>query len=510
MVYSNSFYLIGGFALLIGALLGYFLRQVLAVRQVHSIERKIKARLESAKNEAKELVLSAKDRATAIVDEAKNEEKQRKLQLVKLEEHILKREESLDHRTEETAAQEQFLKDEIGKLREVKIQIDELRQKAVAELEKVSKLSRDEAKEELFKNIEKSHREEVFSALQKLEKNRQQEIEQKVFDIMATVLQRYARSHVSELTTSTITLPNDELKGKIIGREGRNIRTLERLTGVEIIIDETPETITVSSFDPLRREIAKSAIEKLIKDGRIQPARIEEKVEEANREINNRITEAGEAAVFEVGILDLPKEIIQLLGRLQFRTSYGQNVLLHSIESSHLAGMLAGELGINVEVAKKAALLHDIGKAIDHEVAGTHLELGRKILKKYGVDETVIKAMESHHEDYPFATPESFIVAAAETISASRPGARRDTFENYIKRLEELEKIATNFEGVKNAYAVQAGRELRVFVIPEKIDDFGALKLARDVATKIESELKYPGEIKVNVIREVRAVEYAR
>ena len=510
MFYSNSFFLIGFFLLLIGGLLGYFLRQVAAVRQVNSIERKIKSRLESAKTEVKEIVLNAKDRATAIIDEAKNEEKQRKLQIAKLEEHLLKREESLDRRSEEANSREQFLKEEINKLKEAKVQIDIFRQKIISELERITKLSQAEAKEELFKNLEKTHQEEVFSALQKLEKHRQQEIEQKAFNIMTTVLQRYARSHISELTTSSISLPSDELKGKIIGREGRNIRTLERLTGVEIIIDETPETITISSFDPLRREIAKIAIEKLIKDGRIQPARIEEKVEEASREINNRIIEAGETAVYEVGILDLPKEIIQLLGKLQFRTSYGQNVLLHSIESAHLAGMLAAELGANVEVAKKGALLHDIGKAVDHEVGGTHLELGRKILKKYGVEEAVIKAMEAHHEDYPFATPEAFIVAAAEAISASRPGARRDTFENYLKRLEELERIATSFEGVKNAYAVQAGRELRIFVVPEKIDDFGALKLARDIAAKIESELKYPGEIKVNVIREIRAVEYAR
>ena len=300
------------------------------------------------------------------------------------------------------------------------------------------------------------------------------------------------------------------LKGKIIGREGRNIRTIERLTGVELVIDETPETIIISSFDPMRREIAKLALQKLIKDGRIQPAKIEEKVEEAKNEIENRIYELGEEAAYEVGIYDLPKEIIQLLGRLSFRTSFGQSVLTHSIEMAHLAGMIAAELGADVEIAKRGALLHDIGKAIDHEVPGTHVELGRKILKKYGVDEGVIKAMESHHEEYPFSTPESFIVAAADVLSAARPGARRGTLESYIKRLEDLEKIATSFPGVKQAYAVSAGRELRVFVVPEQIDDFRALQLARDIASKIESELKFPGEIKVNVIREMRAVEYAR
>ena len=327
---------------------------------------------------------------------------------------------------------------------------------------------------------------------------------------MRVAIQRFSRSNVGEITTSFVTIPDEEMKGKIIGREGRNIRTLERLTGVDIIIDETPDTITLSSFDPIRRETAKVALEKLIKDGRIQPARIEEKVEEAKKEINEKIREAGENAVYEVGVLDLPKEIIYLLGRLNYRQSYGQNVLRHSIEAAQLAGMIAAELGVNIETAKRAALLHDIGKAIDHEVEGTHIELGRRILQKYGLSEDIIKAIEPHHEDYPFETPESYVVAAAEAISASRPGARRDTLENYLKRLEELEKLALSFEGVEKAYAIQAGRELRVFVIPEKIDDLGTLNLAKEISAKIEAELNYPGEIKVNVIRETRAVEYAR
>jgi len=313
----------------------------------------------------------------------------------------------------------------------------------------------------------------------------------------------------SIITGSELKRPED-LKGKIIGREGRNIRTLERMTGTEFIIDETPESIIISSFDPLRREIARLTLQKLIKDGRIQPAKIEEKVEEAKSEIEQRMQEIGEEAAQEIGVYDFPKEIVQLLGRLNFRTSFGQNVLTHSIEMAHLAGMIAAELGANVDVAKKGALLHDIGKAIDHEVPGTHVELGRKILKKYGIDTAVIAAMESHHEEYPFSTPESFIVAAVDALSAARPGARRGTLESYVKRLEDLERIAMEFKGVKQAYAVSAGRELRVFVVPEQIDDFMALQLARDVAAKIQSELKYPGEIKVNVIREVRAVEYAK
>ena len=328
--------------------------------------------------------------------------------------------------------------------------------------------------------------------------------------IITTALQRYARSHVTDLTTTVFHLPNEEIKGKIIGREGRNIRTLERLTGAELILDESPENIIISSFDPLRREIARLALEKLIKDGRIQPAKIEEKVEESKNELTKRMQEIGEQACLEVGVITLPKEIIQLLGRLHFRTSYGQNVLVHSIEMAHVSGMIAAELGANVEIAKVGALVHDIGKAISHEVEGTHVNLGRKLLQKYGVDDRIIQAMESHHEEYPFATTESFIVAAADILSAARPGARRDTAENYFKRLEDLEKIATGFDGVKTAYALSAGREIRVFVVPEKIDDFGALQLAKNVAAKVQSELKFPGEIKVNVIRETRAVEYAK
>jgi len=341
-------------------------------------------------------------------------------------------------------------------------------------------------------------------------KERREEIEKKSIEILATAMQRYSRSSAAELTTTAVPLPDEEFKGKIIGKEGRNIRAFERLTGVELIIDETPDSIVISSFDPVRREVAKSALEKLIKDGRIQPAKIEEKVEEATQEIAKKIMEAGEAAAYEVGVYDLPKEIVQLLGRLAYRTSYGQNVLRHSVEVTHFAGMLAEELGLNAEIAKRGALLHDIGKSIDHEVPGSHVDIGRKILKKYNIDERVINAMEAHHEEYPYAIPEAYVVSTADAISAARPGARRDTLENYLKRLGELEQIASSFEGVKNSYAISAGRELRIFVVPEKIDDFGALELARSIAKKVESELKYPGEIRVVVIRETRAVEYAR
>jgi ribonuclease Y len=346
--------------------------------------------------------------------------------------------------------------------------------------------------------------------MQNLEQERHDEIEKKSAEVITVALQRYARTHVAELTTSLFQLPDEDIKGKIIGREGRNIRALERATGVEFVIDEAPGAIIISSFDPYRREVARMALERLVRDGRIQPAKIEETVEEVKEELGKRMQEIGETAATEVGVYDLPKEIIALLGRLHFRTSFGQNVLQHSIEMAYISGMMASELGLNAAVAKKGALVHDIGKAIDHEVEGTHVDLGMQILKKYSVDEKVIEAMRSHHEDYPYATSEAYVVTAADVLSAARPGARRGTLENYIKRLQDLEKIAGEFDGVKNAYAIAAGRELRVFVTPEKIDDFRALEMAREIANRIQAELKFPGEIKVNVIREMRAVEYAR
>jgi len=377
-------------------------------------------------------------------------------------------------------------------------------------VEKSAGLTTEQAREIIIKRTQEAYQKDLVQMVQKLEHERVEELEKKSLDILTTAIQRYSRSHVAEVTTSIFHLPNEDLKGKIIGREGRNIKALERLTGVEFIIDEAPDYIVISSFDPMRREVAGLTLEKLLKDGRIQPARIEEKVEESKNELTKRAFEIGEQAAHEVGIYDLPKELIQLLGRLHFRTSYGQNALVHSIEAAHLAGMIASELGINADVSRKAALLHDIGKAIDHEVAGSHVELGQKILKKYNISEKVIQAMESHHEDYPFASPEAYVVVATDALSAARPGARRENIDNYIKRLEELEKIAGEFSGVKQAYAISAGRELRIFVTPEKMDDFAAFQLAHDVANKIEAELKYPGEIKVVVIREMRAVEYAR
>lgn len=506
----DSNFLITGGLVLFAAILGYLFRRMAASYSINSAEQKAKLEIESAKNKAEQIVLEAKNKAVDILEGLKNEEKESKLQFSRMEERLLKKDESLDKKENDLRRRESETEKEIVALQEKTGQLEEIKQQAVKKLEEISGLSREEAKNRLFKNLENMHQEDLVIAIQKQEKEKRDELEKKGLEIMITSLHRYARSHVADATTSSVNLPNDEIKGKIIGREGRNIKTLEKLTGVEIIIDETPESLTLSSFDPVRREIAKMALEKLIKDGRIQPAKIEEKVEEARQELDKRMREIGEAAAYELRILDLPKEVLYLLGRLNYRTSYGQNVLIHSIEMAHLAAMIAQELGLNVEVAKRGALLHDLGKAIDHETTGTHVELGRKILKKYGVDEKVIQAMQSHHEEFPFASPESFIVTAVDALSAARPGARRDSVENYLQRLENLEKIATGFEGVKNAYAISAGREIRVFVTPEKIDDFGALQLARNIATKIESELKYPGEIKVNVIREIKAVEYAR
>jgi len=495
---------------LLGTVIGYFVRRFLAVRQANSVEQDLKRKLLEAESKAKEIIIEAKEKSASFLADLAAQEKERKSQLAVIETRLLEREELLDKKLLSLSDEEKKLKEKEEILKSKETEVESLKEEGLKKLESISGLSREKAREEVLSIAKSGREDDLAHMLQKIDKDMHEEIEKKSLGIITTALQRYARSQVAEITTTNFPLENEEMKGKIIGREGRNIRALERATGVEFVIDETPDSIVISSFDPYRREIARLALGKLIKDGRIQPAKIEEKVEEAKEEIQKRIMEIGEAAATEVGIYNLPKEIIQLLGRLHFRTSYGQNVLLHSIEMSHLAGMIAAELGLNVDVAKRGALLHDIGKAIDHEVEGTHVELGRKILKKYGIDEPVIEAMQSHHEDYPYASPEAYVVTAVDVLSAARPGARRGTLENYIKRLGDLEKIAMEFPGVKQAFAISAGRELRVFVVPEKVDDFRALELAREIANRIQSELKYPGEIKVNVIREVRAVEYAR
>ncbi|MDP2705754.1 MAG: ribonuclease Y [bacterium] len=502
-------FLTGGLVLF-GLAIGYFIRLFIAKQQYQSLEAKSKDFFNQAEAKAKEIIVEAKDKAASIINTAVQEEKDRKGELRRFEDRLLKKEDGLEQDRKQFEGvlerQRKAVEDLDGQREELK----KLEEKTVKDLEVIAGLSRDEATKKIFEEIKNRHREELAVMLAGLERDKRDQIEAKSLEIITSVIQRYSRSHVTDITTTAVNLPNDEIKGKIIGREGRNIRAFERLTGVEVIVDETPEVIILSSFDPWRREIAKIALENLIRDGRIQPAKIEEQVESAKDQLEARVEKIGEEAAYDVGIVDLPKEIVRLLGRLNFRTSYGQNVLAHSVEMAHISGMLAAELGLRINIAKKAALVHDIGKAIDQEVEGTHVELGRKILKKYGVEEDVIRAMESHHDDYPYSVPEAHVVTAADVISAARPGARRETLEKYIKRLEDLERVVNSFEGVKQSYAISAGREVRVFVTPEKIDDFGALNLAKDIAAKIKSDMQYPGEIKVTVIREVKAVEYAR
>lgn len=494
----------------IGIGFGYLIRQLLAQQRKSSIEAKLKKLVEDSKTEAKELLLDAKEKAAKITDEVKQEEKERMGQLRRSEERLDEKERSLERRFAEALKKEQEFSEKVERVKAIKQELEQSREKAVAELERVSGLSREAAISEIMQRVEKDHSADLMLRIKKIEMVGIEDLERRAKNILAALIQRLATPTTSEVTTTTVAITSDDLKGKIIGREGRNIKALERASGVEIIVDDTPGSIVISSFDPVRRQVAKSALEMLIQDGRIQPARIEEAVEKARDEIEKKIKEAGEQAAYEVGVFDLDPRLITLLGRLKFRTSYGQNVLQHSIEMSHLAAMLAEEVGGDVAISRKGALLHDIGKAVDHEVTGTHVEIGRRILQKFGVDERVIKAMQSHHEEYPYETLESIIVQTVDAVSASRPGARRDTIENYLKRLEDLELIATSFEGVEKAYAISAGREIRIFVTPDKVDDFQARELARQVAIRVENELKYPGEIKIAVIRETRVIEYAR
>ncbi|MBI4691923.1 MAG: ribonuclease Y [Candidatus Terrybacteria bacterium] len=502
--------LLAGFSGLGGIVIGYFLHQLITLRQKSSAELKIKQLLLDAKDKTQKAIEEAAKKAEKILEDAKQEEKTAVLQARKLEERSLQKEENLEKQRTELEKEKHDFQEKIERLKKKKEEIEAMEERKKNELEKLAGLTEEEAKNELLKIIEKRHEDDLLSRIQKLEMTGREEFEKRAREILVTAIQRLASPTSSEITTTTVSIPSDDIKGKIIGKEGRNIRALERAAGVEIIVDDTPGSIVVSSFDPVRRHIAKIALENLILDGRIQPARIEEMVEKAKIEVEKLIKQKGEAAAYETGVIDLDPRLLSVLGRLYFRTSYGQNVLQHSIEVAHLAGMLAAELGADVSVAKKASLLHDIGKAMDHEIQGSHVEIGKRILQKFNTDEKILQAMQAHHEEYPFETVESVIVQAADAISGARPGARRDTLENYLKRLEDLENIANSFEGVEKSFAIQAGREIRIFVTPEKISDLEAQKMARDIADRIEQELKYPGEIKVHVIRENRIVEYAR
>lgn len=493
-----------------GSVLGYFARQSIAKKQLSTAEAKAAKIVEETQKKVESTVLDAKNKAVEILEDAKKKESEREESITRIERRLEKREELLDHKTEELEQAKKVLEQKVDEVRELRRQAEELRSDELARLEKIAGFNKEEAKNILLQLTEEESKDALTKRMTKLEKNGYEELETRAMMIMAQVIQKYSRSHVSEFTTTTVQLPSDEVKGKIIGKEGRNIRSLERLTGVELIVDDTPETVLISGFDSVRREVARIALEKLIADGRIHPARIEEAVEEAKKEIDTKIKEAGEAAAYDAGISGLHPKLMYILGRLRYRYSYKQNILIHSLEVSYIAGALAAELGANVSVAKKAGLLHDIGKAVDHEIEGTHVKIGIRILEKFNIQKEVIEAMRCHHDEYPHSSIESYIVTAADAISASRPGARKETAEKYIKRMEELEALINSFPEVEKSFAIQAGREVRVFVNPEKTDDLGSMKLARDLAKRIEEELKYPGEIKVIVFRETRAVEYAR
>lgn len=495
---------------LAGIAIGWFLRFIISLGKKGSMELEIKEMLLSAREESERITSEAEKTAQAELRQIKQEVKEHEEKMRKTEERLITKESYLDKRQMDIDSESEEIKLSEEKIKNIQEELSELKSKKISQLETVASLSKDDAKEELLKTISEEYEEDLLVRIQKLEITGKEKIENKAKDILTTAIQRYGNAVPSDIFSTIIPLQNDEMKGKIIGKEGRNIKTFERLTGVELIIDDTPGAITISSFDPIRRQIARVALETLIADGRIQPAKIEKLIEKAKQEIQKTIKEKGEQAAYECGVFNLDPRIIAILGRLYFRTSYGQNVLQHSVEMAHISGMLAEELGADVKIAKAGALLHDIGKAVDHEVAGTHVEIGRRILQKFGADEKIIKAMQAHHEEYPFETVESIIVQVADSISGSRPGARRDTVENYLKRLEELETISNSFKGVEKSYALQAGREIRVFVTPEEVTDLESHQMAKDIAKRIEEDLKYPGEIKVTIIREKKIVEYAR
>lgn len=489
---------------------GYVFRNVQVKTQTKGAEAKAQKVIDDAKLEAKEILIKAKEEASKITDEAKKEEKERRAELLDLEKRLASKEESLEKKLNDIDLRREQIEKAKEEIEENKNFLRDLREKQQKALEKIAKLPKEKALEKLLLMVEKDYEKDIVERIRKIKEAAEEDAEKTAREIIATAIQRVSSEQTSETTVTSIQIPNDEMKGRIIGREGRNIQTIEKLTGCDIIVDDTPETIVISGFDPVRRQVAKLALERLIADGRIHPAKIEEAVEKAQADIDKIVKEAGERAAYETGVAGLPAELIKVLGRLKFRTSFAQNVLEHSIETANLAAAIASEMGADVAIAKKAGLLHDIGKAIDQEMGGSHAVISRDICKKFGIDEKVQHAVEAHHEDVAPATVEAIIVLASDAISASRPGARRDSVENYIKRLTELENIASSFEGVEKSFAIQAGREVRVMVVPDKINDLGAEKLAKDIARKIESDLKFPGQIKVNVIRETRAVEYAK
>ena len=493
-----------------GLVAGYFIRKVQISQQVNSVESKVARALEDARSREKEILLEAKSKAIEIVEQGKKNEEEFRNQIIKVEERLSKKENDLERRITDADKLKEELSGKRTEIEKTKDEMRELKLRQLEQLQKISGLTTEEAKKVLLDATEKSVREEMMTLTHKLLSQTREDADKKAREIVSLAIQRCASEVTSETTTTAVTLPSEEMKGRIIGKEGRNIRTFEQMLGVEVIVDDTPDAVIISGFNSVRRHIAKLALENLIKDGRIHPAKIEEATEKAKKEISEMIKEAGEAAVYELGIANFPPKLVQLIGRLKFRTSYGQNVLKHSIEMAKLAALMAEEVGADVQVVKQGALLHDIGKALDQDMEGTHVEIGKQIAKKFNLPEKIVNAIEAHHGDVEYTSIEAAIVDAADNISGSRPGARRDTYENYVKRLEELENLAHSFEGVDKVYAIQAGREIRVFVKPEKVDDWTAQKMAREIANKIEQDLKYPGEIRVMVIRETRVIEYAR
>ncbi len=499
-----------GVALAVGLGAGYYVRYLHALSKKRSIEVEIKEKLVAAEKDAIAIIEKAEAKATTIEHEAKAERKQLEEKLSDKEKHLQKREELLDSRQIDLDSKREELQAKVVEIKNIKAKLDERKLEIETKLEEVAGLSQEEAYSRVVAKMEAERAEDLRARIEKIERTNSEEYEAKAQNILLAAIHRVGNNIPSNVMTAHVEIPSDDLKGKVIGKEGRNVRAFERATGVDVLIDETPGFIVLSSFDPIRREIARVAMEALLKDGRIQPAKIEESVELARKEVAKTVRQMGEKAAYEANVPNLHPDLISILGRLHFRTSYGQNVLWHSVEMAHMAAIIAEEVGANVAVARAGALLHDIGKCVSHEVAGTHVEIGIRILQKYGVDEKVILAMRAHHEEYPYETPESIIVQVCDAISGGRPGARRDSIENYIKRLSDLEGIATALKGVEKAFAIAAGREIRVLVNPESMTDFETHTLARTIASTIESRLRYPGEIKVHVIRETRVVSYAR
>lgn len=506
--------IVGVVCLVIGLGIGYMYRRSVAEKKIGRAEDAVSKLVEDAQRKAeevrKETVLEAKEEIHKLRVEFDKESKERRNELSRSERRLQQREETLDKKIDSANQKEESISRKLKEISKAKDEIVGLRQKEIEELEHIADLSREDAKSMLMDKVEQEARHDMAVMLREIEAKAKDEAEKNAREIVATAIQRCAADHVAEVTVSVVPLPNDEMKGRIIGREGRNIRALETATGIDLIIDDTPEAVILSGFDPVRREIARIALERLIVDGRIHPARIEEMVAKATKEVDAKIKEAGEQAVFDVGIHTLHPELVKTLGRLRYRTSYGQNVLKHSLEVANLAAIMASEIGADVKTAKRAGLLHDIGKAIDHEVEGPHAQIGAELAKRYKEKEPVVHAIMAHHGDVEAKTVEAVIVQAADAISAARPGARKESLENYVKRLESLEEIANSFAGVERSYAIQAGREVRIIVKPEDIDDAGTALVARDIVKKIEQDLDYPGQIKVNVIRETRSIDYAK